>query len=97
MRQMDVAVGKVYLDAGSPGRGYSSRFSHDQEHATPGYYSVFLQDPKVTVELTATERCGFHKYTFPAAENAHLILDLAHNIGNETPWQARQAIFGTGI
>jgi len=75
-------VGQVYLDAGSPGRGYSSRFSHDQEHATPGYYSVFLQDPKITVELTATERCGFHKYTFPASEESHVVLDLVHNVGN---------------
>jgi predicted alpha-1,2-mannosidase len=77
-------VGKVYLDAGSPGQGCSSRFTHDQEHATPGFYSVFLQDPKITVELTATARCGFHKYTFPESDQAHIILDLDHNIGNGT-------------
>jgi predicted alpha-1,2-mannosidase len=76
-------VGKVYLDAGSPGQGYSSSFSHDQEHATPGYYSVFLKDPKIAVELTATARCGFHKYTFPESDQAHIILDLVHNVGNE--------------
>jgi predicted alpha-1,2-mannosidase len=75
-------VGDVHLDAGSPGNGYASSFSHDQEHATPGCYSVFLKDPKVTVELTATERCGFHKYTFPESDQAHIILDLAHGIGN---------------
>jgi predicted alpha-1,2-mannosidase len=61
---------------------YSSAFSHAQESANPGYYRVFLQDPKVTAELTATARCGFHKYTFPASDNAHIILDLAHGIGN---------------
>src|ERR1700722_9284033 len=76
-------VGKLYLDAGSPGEGYSSSFSHDQEHATPGYYSVFLKDPKVAVELTATARCGFHKYTFPESDQAHIILDLVHNVGND--------------
>ena len=76
-------VGQVYLRAGSPGQGYCSSFSHDQEHATPGYYSVFLKDPKVTAELTATERCGFHKYTFPASDQAHIILDLVHNVGND--------------
>jgi predicted alpha-1,2-mannosidase len=76
-------VGKVSFEAGSPGQGYSSRFSHEQEHATPGYYSVFLKDPKVTVELTATERCGFHKYLFPESDQAHIILDLVHNIGND--------------
>ena len=59
-----------------------SRFSHDQEHATPGYYRVFLETPKVTAELTATARCGFHKYTFPASDQAHIILDLVHGIGN---------------
>jgi predicted alpha-1,2-mannosidase len=77
-------VGQVYLNAGSPGQGYASRFSHSQEHAIPGYYSVFLQDPKVSVELTATARCGFHKYVFPQSDQAHIILDLDHNIGNET-------------
>ena len=77
-------VDKVYLDAGSPGQGYSSRFSHDQEHATPGYYSVFLQDPKITVELTTSARCGFHKYLFPESDQSHIVLDLDHNIGNDT-------------
>ncbi len=43
---------------------------------------MFLDDPKVAVELTATPRCGFHKYTFPAATDAHIILDLAHGVGN---------------
>ena len=77
------AIGKVYLNAGTPGQGYESRFSHAQEHATPGCYSVFLKDPKVAVELTATARCGFHKYTFPESDQAHIILDLVHNIGND--------------
>ncbi|HKI69105.1 MAG TPA: glycoside hydrolase family 92 protein, partial [Verrucomicrobiae bacterium] len=75
-------VRKVYLDPGSPGHGYASRFSHEQEKATPGYYQVFLQDPKVNVELTATTRCGFHRYTFPASDAAHFVLDLVHGIGN---------------
>jgi predicted alpha-1,2-mannosidase len=63
--------------------GYKSAFSHDSEHATPGDYRVFLNDPKVAVELTATARCGFHKYTFSAAESAYIILDLAHGVGND--------------
>jgi putative alpha-1,2-mannosidase len=40
-----------------------SKFSHLQEEAHPGYYSVFLQDFKVKAEFTTTERCGFHQYT----------------------------------
>lgn len=75
-------VGRVYLEAGSPGHGYSSKFSHEQEHATPGFYSVFLETPKIAVELTATARCGFHKYVFPESDQAHIILDLAHGVGN---------------
>jgi predicted alpha-1,2-mannosidase len=65
-------------------KGYQSSFSHAREQATPGDYRVFLDDPKVQVELTATARCGFHKYTFPATDNAHIILDLAHNLGNNS-------------
>ena len=77
-------VGEVRLNAGSPGDGYASRFSHEREHATPGYYQVFLQTPRVNVQLTATARCGFHRYTFPASDQAHIILDLDHAIGNRT-------------
>ena len=76
-------VGDVHLDAGSPGDGYASEFSHAQETATPGYYSVFLKTPGVTAEMTATTRCGFQKYTFPASDQSHIILDLAHGIGND--------------
>jgi predicted alpha-1,2-mannosidase len=80
-------VGEVKLEPGAPGNGYVSRFSHSRETATPGYYRVFLDDPKVTAELTATERCGFHRYTFPATDAAHFILDLVHGVGN-TPVEA---------
>jgi len=74
------AVGEVTLDAGTPGKGYASRFSHQQEKAVPGYYQVFLETPKVNAELTATERCGLHKYTFPPSDAAHFVLDLVHGI-----------------
>lgn len=63
----------------NPDEGYRSRFSHDREHTEPGYYSVFLDDPKVKVELTSTERTGLHRYTFPESEDSWLILDLAHS------------------
>jgi predicted alpha-1,2-mannosidase len=75
-------VGEVHLKAGTPGDGYASKFSHAQETATPGYYRVVLETPGVTVELAATARCGFHKYTFPASEQSHVILDLEHGVGN---------------
>ena len=56
--------------------GYRSTFSHENETASPGYYSVFLDDYNVKAELTATTRVGFHRYTFPASEQSNVILDL---------------------
>jgi putative alpha-1,2-mannosidase len=61
-----------------PGEGYRSRFDHRDEIAEPGYYSVFLKDYKIRAELSATERAGIHKYTFPESSTSHFILDLAH-------------------
>ncbi|ADW69225.1 GH92 family glycosyl hydrolase [Granulicella tundricola] len=61
-----------------PEDGYRSRFSHEDEVATPGYYSVLLKDYQVRAELSATERAGIHRYTFPASDEAYLILDLQH-------------------
>jgi predicted alpha-1,2-mannosidase len=63
--------------------GYKSYFSHSQESASPGYYSVFLRDYGVNAELTTTLRCGFHKYTFPKSDSAHVIIDLQHPGGAE--------------
>ena len=77
-------VGAVSLDPGKPGSGYVSSFSHAREMAQPGYYKVFLDTPGVLAEMTATERCGVHRYTFPASDAAHLILDLNHGVGNNT-------------
>lgn len=56
--------------------GYASKFSHANEHAEPGYYSVKLDDDSVLTELTATKRVGLHRYTFPHTDSANLILDL---------------------
>lgn len=83
-------VGRVQTLAGSeahPESGYRSRFSHDREVATPGYYSVMLDDYNVKVELTATSRVGFHQYTFPASDSSHILLDLEHDIsgGGDVP------------
>ncbi len=78
-------TGPVKLVPGSrsnPEEGYRSRFSHEDEVAEPGFYSVLLQDPKVKVELTATERTGLHRYTFAESQDAWLILDLHHGYMN---------------
>lgn len=78
-------VGDLHLNAGSssaPDSGYRSRFSHDQEMAEPGYYRVKLLDDDILAELTATERVGFHQYTFTVADTARIILDLTQSIYN---------------
>lgn len=65
-------------DAENPDSGYRSRFSHAEEHASPGLYQVKLLDYDIDISLTATKRCGFHKYHFPYGKEAHIILDLIH-------------------
>jgi len=55
----------------------TARFQHQNETASPGYYSVKL-DGNILVELTATARVGMHRYTFPNTQSASIILDLAH-------------------
>lgn len=77
-------TGEVNLDMGAaenPESGYRSRFNHESETAAPGYYSVLLEDYGIKAELTATERTGMHRYTYPA-DQGHIILDLAYGIYN---------------
>lgn len=61
-----------------PQQGYASSFSHANEKASPGYYSVLLEDDSIPVELTASARVGFHQYHFPKTNQANIILDLVH-------------------
>ena len=65
-----------------PDKGYRSRYSHDPEKASPGYYEVVLDDYRVKAELTATEHVGVHRYTYPEGQNGSIILDLQHAIYN---------------
>ncbi len=62
--------------------GYRSHFSHNSEHAEPGYYAVTLEDSHVRAELTASERVGVHRYTFAAGSKRHLLVDLRSSISN---------------
>ncbi|WP_343667940.1 GH92 family glycosyl hydrolase [Chitinophaga sp.] len=66
------------------GEGYRSRFSHDEEVASPGYYKVKLKDYDITAELTASPHCGFHRYTFPASKESHIVLDLFHHYATDS-------------
>jgi predicted alpha-1,2-mannosidase len=72
-------VGEVQIlpgDENNPKSGYRSAFRHENEKASPGYYSVLLDDDNIKAELTATARTGFHRYTFPAYGKSNIILDL---------------------
>lgn len=74
-------VDSLKLEHGSPDdpdSGYCSRFLHETEEASPGYYKVFLEDSGIGVELTCTERVGFHKYIFPEKDQSFVIFDLTH-------------------
>jgi predicted alpha-1,2-mannosidase len=78
------AVGDVKITKGnakSQESGYYSLFSHDEEVAKPGYYKVNLKRYGIKAELTASARVGFHKYTFPEAADAKIIIDLKEGIG----------------
>ena len=57
---------------------YKSAYSHNNEKASPGYYQVFLEDPKVNVELTTSQRTAYHKYTFSKDDQQSVIIDLGY-------------------
>jgi len=69
----DGAPDRPYMGASA---GYHSRIEKSTEKASPGYYSCFLYDAHCKAEMTATTRCGFHKYTFDKAGEARIILSL---------------------
>lgn len=64
-------------------------FSHKNEQASPGYYSVELPEEGVKVELTATAHSGIHRYTYPKKADAVLAIDLNHLLDNERIYEAR--------
>ena len=78
-------TGPLLLNPGTaddPKSGYRSRFSHTTEVAEPDYYKVKLSRYNILAELTASTRVGFHQYTFPASDSAHIILDAEYGIYN---------------
>lgn len=85
-------IGKAHTQPGTaeaPETGYRSRFTHDQEWASPGYYGVELQDYGIKAEMTTTPRVGMHKYTFSQGDEGHVILDLTaaiYNFKNKVIW-----------
>lgn len=70
-------------------KGFHSKFSHSKEKASPGYYQVNLESYGINAELTASERVGFHQYTFPKSNEAYIIFDMVYNVyhhDNKNVW-----------
>lgn len=59
---------------------YKSSYSHANEKSIPGYYQVFLKDPKINVELTSSQRTAYHKYTFAKNDKQSVVIDLGFAI-----------------
>jgi len=77
-------TGKLQTKPGTmdnPEDGYRSFFDKKDEYATAGYYSVLLKKHQIKVELTATERVGFQRYTFPESKEARIIFDVGNRLG----------------
>ncbi|MDB5030571.1 GH92 family glycosyl hydrolase [Mucilaginibacter sp.] len=78
-------VGTLKLNPGTadkPHSGYRSPYSHQNEVSEANYYKVKLDEHNIIAEMTTTTRVGFHQYTFPKSDNAHIILDLMAGIYN---------------
>ena len=71
-----------------PDSGYRSRFSHEREAASPGYYMVDLLDYGVKAEMTASALSGILRFTFPAADSAFVMVDLNHTLLWPCEWSS---------
>jgi predicted alpha-1,2-mannosidase len=65
----------------NPEDGYRSPFKKENEYATSGYYSVILDKYNTKAELTATDRVGFQRYTFPQSEQSYILFDIGNRLG----------------
>ena len=84
-------VGDVFLDKGDETdtqSGYRSKFRHEDESASAGYYAVLLQDYGVKVELTTGERVGMMRCSFPSGKAAHFLLDMVEGVNDEFVYES---------
>ncbi len=83
-------TGKLHTNKGedeNPENGYRSRYSHDNEVAKAGYYSVLLSDYNITAELSAAPRAGIIRFTFPENDSSRIQIDLARRVGGTSTEQ----------
>lgn len=94
-------IGKLKTVPGSvnsKGEGYRSSFSHDDEIALPGYYSVLLKDYGIKAELTATQRVAYQRFTFPEGEQSNILFDIGNRQGESgEPLDAEVVVTDNGL
>jgi predicted alpha-1,2-mannosidase len=86
-------VGPLRTTPGSlekPDDGFRSRYRKLTQVAEAGYYSVLLDKYGVRAELTATTRVGFHRYTFPRSDQAHILIDVGHCQGEGRSYRGKR-------
>ena len=71
-----------------PGTAKESRFSHERESASPGYYGVDLLDYGVKAEMTAACRSGILRFTYPACDSSYVVIDLDHTLRWKCEWSS---------
>ena len=82
-------TGKIHFTPGThenPDTGYRSRYSHEQEWASPGYYGVDLLDYGVKAEMTSGIRSGILQFTYPESDSSFILLDMNHTLWQSCPW-----------
>ena len=68
---------------------YASKYTHKEEKASPGYYSVTLQDHNIKAEISTSKRSALHKYTFKKDDEQSIILDLGFSINWDSPLESK--------
>lgn len=84
------STGLLKTSAGRPGHeeeGYRSLFEKSSEHASPGYYEVFLSKCQVKAEMTAAPHSGLLRFTFPSGDHSRIQIDLARRVGGTSTSQ----------
>ena len=71
---------------------YAGQYTHDEELAEPGYYSVTLKNNRVKAELTVTERAGMHRYTYPEEGEKNIVINLGFAINWDKPYQTEISV-----
>jgi predicted alpha-1,2-mannosidase len=79
-------------DHGQPGTGYLSSISKSSEKATPGYYSVMLDDYQIKAEATVATHSGIMRFTFPENDQSRIQIDLAHRLDGTSVHQTIKVV-----